>query len=138
MSWLRVCRWLGIGKLPKHQRAILESEEILILEETVRGSFTHREFRAPGKRFSWRREAFVGCLCLTRKRLVGFAFSKRLVDIPLDDSRRDKVSIALDGSKCLLISIEASDVHHGQSGRVECRFFTPRATLFMESLNREA
>ena len=56
-------RLFGAGKIPAPLMSQLNAEGIILFDEGVKGSVTYRNFRAPGKRFSWRRQGFAGSNC---------------------------------------------------------------------------
>ena len=74
-------RLFGLGKLPRDVKSGLENEEIEFLDEGIRSSVTFKKFKAPGKRFYWRRNWFPGSFVVTNKRVAGFAYSKSLIDV---------------------------------------------------------
>jgi hypothetical protein len=55
MAMTLLYRLFRIGGLPKNVRTALESEGMRIIEEGIRVSVTYRDFKAPGKRFTWKR-----------------------------------------------------------------------------------
>jgi hypothetical protein len=131
-------RLFGLGKIPGRISPGLEQEGIVLLEEGIGGSVIFRNFRAPGKRYSWRRSWFTGSLVLTRKRLAAFAFSKPLIDVPLGDDRIGELRCSLEGEAILCVRFDPSAFYEGWSGQVECRFSTPRARSFLEQIQERA
>ena len=63
---------------------ILEQEGIVLLEEGISGSVTFRKFRAPWKRYGYRRNWFVGSVVLTEIRFAAFGFSRPVINVPLE------------------------------------------------------
>ena len=114
---------------------ILEQEGIVLLEEGIGGSVTFRKFRAPGRRYSYRRNWFSGSLVITETRFAGFGFGKPLINVPLEGAHLGKLECSLekDGS-VLLVSFESGDFQDDWSGKIECRFRTPKAKLFLERI----
>ena len=49
-------RLFGLGKMPEQFKATLNSEGILLFDEGIKASVTYLDFRAPGKRFGWRKD----------------------------------------------------------------------------------
>lgn len=131
-------RLFGLGKLPKRILPDLEQEGIVLLDEGISGSVTLRNFRAPGKRYSWRRSWFSGSLVLTGSRFAAFSFSKPIINVPLGDDRLNGLRRSLEGESALCVHFDPSAFHEGWSGSVECRFSTPQARLFFEQLNEYA
>ncbi len=128
-------RLFGLGKVPKRILPGLEQEGIVLLDEGVSGSVTFRNLRAPGRYHSWRRSWFTGSLVLTGKRFSAFAFSKAIIDVPLDDNRIDELRCSLEGEATLCVHFDPSAFNEGWSGALECRFSTPQARLFLEQLD---
>jgi hypothetical protein len=131
-------RLFGLGKIPGRVLPGLEQEGIVLLEEGIGGSVTFRNFRAPGKRYSWRRSWFTGSLVLTRMRVAAFAFSKPIIDVPLGDDRLEELRCSLEGEATLCVRFDPAAFHEDWSGQVECRFSTPRARSFLEKLEEHA
>jgi hypothetical protein len=125
-------RLFGLGKVPRGILPNLEREGIVLLDEGISGSVTFRNFRAPGRRHSWKRSWFTGSLVLTGKRLAAFAFSKTIIDVSLDDDRINELRFSLDGETTLCVLFDPSAFHEDWSGTLEFRFSTPLARLFLE------
>ena len=134
MSKSLLHRIFGVGKIPAERRARLESEGIIVLEEGLRGSMSYRKYRAPGKRSGRGREGIVGAIALTKKRLVAFAWSKPVVDVPLDHPTLDKLNVKVENETRLCLSFEAEDFHADRSGSVVCRLSTDRANTLQRKL----
>jgi len=127
-----VHRLLGLGRLPRAVKTALEAEGIRILEEGIRVSVTYRNFRAPRKRFTWRRRVSSGAIAVSRERLVAYGSRIRLMNVVLDDPHSRKLEIGVECADCLCIAFDPSDFNPNQSGRIECRFFTPQAENLMK------
>ncbi len=126
----------GIGRVPSVTRAMLEDEGIEIMDDGIRVTVSYRHYAAPGKRFSRKTEGGHGSIVLTSKRLIGFAYSHRILNVRVDDPRLSNLGLHLDGPECLAIEIDPSVFHPGQSGTVVYRFHTPKATALLEHLKR--
>src|SRR3712207_3682852 len=94
-------RLFGAGKIPKHMAPVLEQEGIILSDEGIGGSVTYRNFRAPGKRFLWRRQWFTCSVALTKKRFTAFAYSQPIIDIPLDDPRLGQLQYFIENESIL-------------------------------------
>ena len=127
-------RLFGLGKFPKEMVPILEREGIYLEDQGVSGSVTFRKFRAPGRIYSYRRSGFVGSLVLTRLRFAAFAFSKPLVNLPLEKGKLSLLALSVPKSNKFLVKFNAGDFHEGWKGRIECRFSTELAQMFFERL----
>ena len=134
MSQALLYRLFGIGKLPGSSRSALESEGILFLEEGVGGSVTYRDFRGPGKYFSYRRVWFTGSVAVTRHRLVAFAFRRRLINVAHSEPARLQLRIEIEPPSSFLLAFEASHFHEGFAGQVEIRFHTDQAERLGDAL----
>lgn len=129
-------RFLGAGTLPAPIRSALEAEGIDVLEEKIRATITFRNYKAPGRRSSWRREWFAGTLALTARRILAYRGAQPLVDIPYDHPTIKQVRFALEKQDCLCISFEASTFHADRSGMIEVRFFTPQAPSIVTRIHQ--
>lgn len=127
-------RLFGIGKIPGKYGEIIKGEGIVLLDEGVGGSVTFRNFRAPGKRYSWRRNWFSGSLVLTKQHFLAFGFSRQIIGVGLYDPHLKELTCSLVDSGTLAVSFEAGVFHDGWSGTIECRFSTPKASLFLKEL----
>ena len=87
-------RLFGIGKIPKLLNDTLRIEGIVVADEGVPGSVTYRDFRAPGRYSSWRKQGFVGSVVITNSRLVALMYSSFAVNVPLTDERVRQLQIS--------------------------------------------
>lgn len=120
-------RLFGLGKIPAPLMAELNAEGLIVFDEGVKGSVTYRNFSAPGKRFGWKRQWFAGSIALTKSRLVGVAYSKFLINVPLSDERIHKLSYSVENDDAFCVTFDASLFHNDWSGMIEYRFKTPEA-----------
>ena len=120
-------RLFGVGKVPKLLNDTLRIEGIVASDEGISGSVTYRDFRAPGKYFSWKKQAFVGSVVVTNVRLVALMYSNFAVNVPFSDERIRRLQISVEGSDRLLIVFDPSVFHDDWSGTIEYRFRTPRS-----------
>jgi hypothetical protein len=123
-----------MGKIPKEVRFALDSEGILLLEEGISVRLAAKDLRGPGRRHLNRVRWFPGCLVLTEKRAVCFAFrKKKIIDIPVEKFKKN-ASLNLPGENILSLSFESSDFFEGWLGGVELRFKTEKAGRFYKAL----
>jgi len=128
-------RLFGVGKIPAQWRATIESEGVVLLDEGIAASLTYRDFRAPGKRFGWRKVAFTGALALTSSRLLALQYANPAINVPLSDERFKKLQISVEGDATLLVAFDPSLFHNDWSGTMEYRFHTPEARAFQKELS---
>jgi hypothetical protein len=126
----------------------LQSEGVEVYDEGIHCSLTFKNFKAPGRRESWRRIWFGGAIALTGSRLVALSGTKfttgialtddrsRLINITFDDDRFRLMNISLDKPDRLVIAFDASLFHHDWSGQLEYRFRTPEAQRLVEAVRR--
>ena len=114
----------------------LEQEGIVLLDDGVRGSITFKNFRAPGRRHSWKRTWFRGSLVLTQRRFAAFTSFRQIIDVPLVDERIDALHCSLEGEEKLCVAFDPSVFNDAWSGSVEYRFRTPKARLFIDGVRR--
>jgi hypothetical protein len=138
MSKTLLHRLFGLGKMPRKYASTLRAEGIILIDEGIGGSITLKRFKAPGRRYSWKRSWFTGCLVLTNQTFAAFTLMRPLVFIPLTDKRLSELRCSVEESVTLLITYDASLFNEKWSGIVECRFKTSKAQLFLEQLVRYA
>ena len=126
----------------------LQSQVIEVYDEGIHCSLTFKNFKAPGRRETWRRIWFGGAIALTASRLValsgtrfttGIALSDdggRLINVPSDDDRFRLMSVSLDKPDRLVIAFDASLFHHDWSGELEYRFRTQQAQHLLEAIKK--
>jgi hypothetical protein len=127
-------RLFGLGKIPKQLRATFESEGLLLHDEGLSGSLTYLDFRAPGKRFTWRRQWFTASVVLTQIRIVALQYSNFAINVPFVDERVRKMRFSVEAESTLLVAFDAGLFHSDWSGTIEYRFQTPQAPVFLERL----
>ena len=95
-------------------------------------------FRAPGKRYGFKRSWFIGSIAITQQRVVAFSFSRPIINLPLMPEQIKKLHCRLKDDAVLCIAFDAAAFHEGWSGSVEYRFTTSQAGLFLERLTVDA
>ena len=130
-------RLFGVGKIPEPLMSQLKNEGVILFDEGVKGSVTYRNFRAPGKRFSLRRQWFTGSIALTKTRLLGLMYSNTIINVPLADERIRAMHYSLEGDDGLCVAFDASLFHADWAGTIEYRFHTPQARQLMELLQEQ-
>jgi len=123
-------RLFKIGRIPGKIRPLLESEGIRICDEGVRGWVFTRKFRAPGKRYRYRKTWFAGFLAITGKRIIAYTFWKPIINIGIDDSRMSEIEIDLKTPEKLVFTFESNLFHPDMQGQIEVGFNTPEAGEF--------
>ena len=123
----------GLGQLPRKYAPTLQQEGVVLIDEGISGSVTFKRFKAPGRRYSWKRSWFTGCLVLTEQTFAAFAFARPLIFVPRDDARLRALHCNMENGK-LLVAFDASLFTEQTSGIVECRFNTEKAQMFLEQL----
>lgn len=131
-------RLFGIGKIPAQYRAALESEGVVLSDEGIKGSVTYRNFRSPGRRSNWKRQWYTASIILTKTRLLAFAYSNQIIDVPLTDERFRRLQFSLENENNLSIAFDASLFHNDWSGTIEYRFKTAQAASFLSKLRKYA
>jgi len=137
MSKTLLHRLFGLGKVPKKYAPTLREEGIILVDEGIGGSVTYKRFRAPGRRHSWKKSRFTGCLVLTQQTFAAFATLRPLVYVPLEDKRLSELRCSAEEERTLLVTYDASLFDGKRSGTVECRFRTAKAQSFLEHLVRD-
>ncbi len=129
-------RLFGVGKIPAQLSAKLRSEVIVLLDEGIAGSVTYLDFRAPGRRSSWRRQWFTGAIALTQTRLVALQYANFAINVPVTDERIHQMRFSKEADDTLLIAFDPALFHNDWSGTIEYRFRTSEAQAFLEKLTQ--
>jgi hypothetical protein len=126
----------GYGKIPVTRLASLEREGIRIMDEGVAGSLIRINYRdTRGRRCSWCRRRLMSCsIALTRLRIIAYAGSGKVIDVPLTDPRISQMRFELEGDHALLVAFDVRLFHPDWSGTMEFRFHTPQAMRIVEEL----
>src|SRR5436189_657102 len=119
-------RLFGVGKIPKLLNDTLRIEGVVVADEGIPASVTYRDFRAPGKYFSWKKQAFVGSVVVTNNRLVALMYSNFAVNVPFTDERIRQLQLSVEGDR-LLIAFDPKLLHGSWSGLSEQRVRTSQA-----------
>ena len=127
-------RLFGVGKMPAQWRATVESEGVMVFDEGVPGSVTYRNFRAPGKRFTWRKIGFSGSIALTKSRLVALHYGSPAINVPRSDERFGKLQFSVEGDETFLVVFDPSLFHSDWSGTIEYRYRTAEAPALFQAL----
>jgi hypothetical protein len=128
----------GLGKVPKRYAATLRKQGIVLIDEGIGGSVTYKQFKAPGRRHSWKKSWFTGSLVLTKQTFAAFAMLRPLIYLPIEDGRLSALRCSVEEDVTLLVTYDASLINDKWSGTVECRFRTAKAQLFLEHLAKAA
>jgi hypothetical protein len=129
-------RLFGAGKIPAPLMSELKSEGIVLIDEGVKGSVTYRNFRAPGRAASWRRQGFPASIALTKQRLIALAFSQFAINVPLSDERIRAMHYSVEANGSLSVAFDASLFHADWSGTIEYRFKTAEAQRLVGLLQK--
>ena len=125
------------GRVPKTIMPALYHEGIVLLEEGLRGSLTARGLRMPGRVSSYRKTGFAGSLVLTRERFAAFAFSRPMVNVPLDEDKLALLDLSVPREGLLSIKFDMAQFQPESTGLIECRYRTSNAEMFLEKLQED-
>jgi hypothetical protein len=130
-------RLFGFGKIPASLLSELQQEGILLLDEGVNGSVTYRNFRAPGRASSWRRQWFSASIAVTNIRLLALSYAKPIINVPLADERIHAMRFSEDNA-ALCVAFDAALFHSDWSGAIEYRFRTSQAQRCLELVRQQS
>ena len=136
MSKTFVYRLCGIGKVPEHAQEQIRREGVVLQEEGLSGTVTFRKFRAPGRRYSWRRNWFSGSIVLTREHFLAFAFSRPVIGVGWRHPKIDALQCSVERNNKLCVAFDAAAFHEGWKGNIEIRFSTPLATTLLQTIHQ--
>ncbi len=116
-----------IAFLPESAKKEIESEGEVFIVERVRVTVIFHRFKSQGRSFDDKRETGWGSLALSEKRLIGFIFRKKVIDLPLKNLKAETVKFSSFDGKVFCINADASAFGSERSGRIEVRYHTDRA-----------
>ncbi len=131
-------RLFKIGRVPKQAAEQIAQEGLILQQEGIGGSITFRNFRAPGKYFSWRRKWFLGSVVLTRERFRVFWFANRIISVPWDSDQLSALRCRLEGEDALIVGFDASTFNEDWSGEIEVRLSTSSAAELLRTFEQNA
>jgi hypothetical protein len=129
-------RLFGYGKIPEKYMKEFKKEGIRLIDEGLKGSVTYKNFKAPGKYFSWKRHWFVSSLVLTSSRLAGLRGKHFIMNVPLSDTRIRKIDFRVEKEDVFTVSYEAGLFHHDWEGQIELRFRSALAEALLDALQK--
>ncbi len=136
MSKTFVYRLFGIGKVPRHAREQIHEEGVVLQEEGLSGTVTFKKFRAPGRRYSWRRNWFSGSIVLTREHFLAFAFSRQVIGVAWQHPKIDELHCSVERNNRLCVAFDVAAFHEGWSGNIVIRFSTPLADTVLQTIRK--
>lgn len=136
MSKTFVYRLFGIGKVPRHTLERIRREGLVLQEEGLSGTVTFKKFRAPGRRYSWRRNWFSGSIVLTREHFLAFAFSRPVIAVAWRHPKIDALHCSVERDDKLCVAFDAAAFHEGWTGNIEIRFSTPLAGKLLQTIDQ--
>ncbi len=136
MSKTLVYRLFGIGRVPKPSLQQIRNEGVILLDEGLSGTVTFKNFRAPGRRYSWRRNWFSGSIVLTREHFLAFAFSRPVIGVAWTHDKINELHCSAENNKILCVAFDAAAFHEGWSGDMTIRFSTPLANTLLQTIEQ--
>ncbi len=136
-TWLkRLARFFQPGRLSDELKAQFEAEGVLYQAERIYITVHYRNFKAPGKFFWRKRTSGMGSLVLTSRRILGFVFSKPVINTPYDHPKFKAINFTTK-KKYLSAAFDPSVFNPEQSGWIEIRFHLPDVMEAESILKRE-
>lgn len=130
-------RWFGLGKVPSKYEDIIRSETILFKEEGLSGFVTFRNFKAPGKRYGYRKNWFCGSIVLTRKTFLAFQFRTPLIGVNWNNDKIKQLDISVENENRLVVKFESTHFNPKWSGFIEVRFKIDSARELSEFIKQK-
>ncbi len=131
-------RWTNLGKFPPEADDFANQSNVIIAADQLPSSITYRNFRAPGRSSSWRRQWFLGSIAVLQDRLIAYQWSNRIINIPFSDERIQSIQLVAESLDKLLITFEASLFHENWKGTIEFRFSDVDAHAMRDAILAQA
>jgi hypothetical protein len=127
-------RLFKVGAIPAKLKPVLDAEGMVVCDEGISVWLIMKNVRAPGKRFIYRMMGFSGFLAITRKRVIAYAYGRRLINIDVHSGKLAAVQAAVKNSSRLELTFESSIFRTDWSGAITLRFNTLEAKRFYDAL----
>ena len=108
--------------LPVKTRTFMENEGLLFAAEKVRITVVYHRLRSKGRNIRYKRETVWGSLAISNKRLVGYAFKKRIIHLPFDQEKAHSVNFSCVNGKVLVMAFDPAVFNPESSGSMEFRY----------------
>ncbi len=115
--------------MPAKTRSYLEEESLLFVAEKVRITIVYFRLKAPGRSFRNKREVVWGSLGVSNKRIVGYAFRKKIIHLPFEEKNIKSINFSVVDNKVLVIAFDPSIFNPKQSGSMEIRYHFEEARM---------
>lgn len=115
------------SELPKDASAVLDAEGLLFCQTGIRLTVFHRRYRAPGRIFVNRKRTGWGSLAVSKKRVLGYAGRRNVLNLPFDAPGAASVKLSCVNDKVLVMAFDPGVFNPDASGDIELRFHTDRA-----------
>jgi hypothetical protein len=120
------------GRMPEETKEQLQSEGLLFFKEKVWITVVFRNFKAPGRRYSYRRSSTYGSFALTETRVVGLSLLSTIINVAYNSPEFQSIQFEAKSDKYLSAKFDASIFNPSQSGEIEFRFHLPELDQAIE------
>lgn len=124
----------GIGKFPPKLLPDLELEIIKFFDEGISGVMSAKNLNGSIKRYSNKKQWFLGSIVITKSRLIFYTFSKRQINIATNDPMFSKIVIGNPKDDSLVLSFDYGLFNNEWSGEMEFRIKTEKASEMFQYL----
>ena len=121
-------------KIPREKMAEFQAEGILATEEWIKAKIVYLHYRAPGKRFGYKKVWFRSNVVVTEQRLFVTVYLNLGIDVPFSDPRIHQMSFSNEDG-ILLISFDASLFQPTWSGTLEYRLLSANTAALLNTIN---
>lgn len=123
----KLASFFRVSDLPTEARAYMEGEGLLFAAEKLRITVVYHRLKAPGRNFRHKRETAWGSLAISEKRMVGYAFRKKIIHLPFDEPQAKSIKFSCVNGKVLVMAFDPAVFNPKHSGSMEIRFHFDRA-----------
>lgn len=126
----------SVGKMPKNIKQILIDDKIIYLEEGVNFSITYINYKAPGKRFFYKKIHGIASIGFSHNFFIASTKRHLLINMRIKDEKFTQFKFHNEDD-VLLITYNPSAFDDKQSGEVEIRFRVENIDFFTTFINNE-
>jgi len=124
-------------KVPPDKMAEFQAEGILATEDWIKAKLVYLHYKAPGKRFGYKKVWFRSNVVVTEHRLFATVYLNLGIDVQFSDERIHQMTFSNEDG-VLLISFDASLFQPNWSGTLEYRFFSANTATLLDTLTNKA
>jgi len=116
-------RMIRPGTIPEDVNKTLEYEGLLYKKERIWIRAIFNDFKAPGRRYSYKSTVALGALAVSSQRIIGYSMYRMIVHTPFEEPKFKAIKFKAKFNKYLNLTFDPNEFDSNQSGEVQLRFY---------------